>query len=146
MARIKTKTTFKAKMRHVGNSLGILIPKEEADKLYLRNGEEIQVTIKSLDGKRPLYYDGEAAELTGRLREHGFTQEEIDDFLNYTIVKSYCQNLAPNKTIDQTIREHQTPERTKDIIDNGEKVSKVAFQILREIDKENIDNKPEDKK
>jgi antitoxin component of MazEF toxin-antitoxin module len=36
---------FKAKVRMVGSSLGVLIPKEAADKENIKNGEEIEVSV-----------------------------------------------------------------------------------------------------
>jgi antitoxin component of MazEF toxin-antitoxin module len=36
---------FKAKVRRVGSSLGILIPKETADKENIKEGEEIEVSL-----------------------------------------------------------------------------------------------------
>jgi|WetSurMetagenome_2_1015567.scaffolds.fasta_scaffold2130057_1 antitoxin component of MazEF toxin-antitoxin module len=36
---------FKAKVRRVGSSLGILIPKETADKENIKEGDEIEVSL-----------------------------------------------------------------------------------------------------
>jgi len=37
--------TFKVKVRNVGTSLGVLIPKEIVEKERVKNGEEIEVSI-----------------------------------------------------------------------------------------------------
>ena len=37
--------TFKAKVRNVGTSLGVLIPKEIVERERVKNGEEIEVSI-----------------------------------------------------------------------------------------------------
>lgn len=37
--------TFKAKVRNVGTSLGILIPKDVAEEERVKKGEEIEVSI-----------------------------------------------------------------------------------------------------
>jgi antitoxin component of MazEF toxin-antitoxin module len=36
---------FKAKVRKVGTSLGVLIPKETADRENIKEGEEIEVSL-----------------------------------------------------------------------------------------------------
>jgi antitoxin component of MazEF toxin-antitoxin module len=36
---------FKAKVRRVGSSLGILIPKETADRENIKEGEQIEVSL-----------------------------------------------------------------------------------------------------
>jgi antitoxin component of MazEF toxin-antitoxin module len=43
--------TFKAKVRNVGTSLGILIPKEVVVKEKIKTGEEIKVTMLKTNAK-----------------------------------------------------------------------------------------------
>lgn len=43
--------TFKAKVRNVGTSLGVLIPKEVVAKEKIKTGEEIEVTMLKTNAK-----------------------------------------------------------------------------------------------
>ena len=49
---------FKAKVREVGTSLGILIPKEVANEMKIKKGEEIRVGILKPDTKLVEKYFG----------------------------------------------------------------------------------------
>jgi antitoxin component of MazEF toxin-antitoxin module len=42
---------FKAKVRNVGTSLGILIPKSVIDKEKIRSGEKVEITLLKSNGK-----------------------------------------------------------------------------------------------
>jgi antitoxin component of MazEF toxin-antitoxin module len=62
--------TFRAKVRNVGTSLGVLIPKEIAEEEKVRKGEEIEVSImrRNVSGVMRLF--GTAKTATGFERDH----------------------------------------------------------------------------
>ncbi len=69
---------FKAKVRRVGSSLGVLIPKETADKENIREGEEIEVSVlkkRKLDKLMKLFGSVKGAEPFERDREDRLDRE-----------------------------------------------------------------------
>ncbi|MEM5773241.1 MAG: hypothetical protein QXL86_03415 [Candidatus Aenigmatarchaeota archaeon] len=62
--------TFKAKVRSVGTSLGILIPKEIAEKEKVKEGEIIQVSILKPNLKEVMKLFGTAKGASKFERDH----------------------------------------------------------------------------
>jgi len=62
--------TFRAKVRNVGTSLGVLIPKEVAEEEKVRKGEEIEVSILRRNVKDVMRLFGTAKTATGFERDH----------------------------------------------------------------------------
>ncbi|MEM5836399.1 MAG: hypothetical protein QW058_01400 [Candidatus Aenigmatarchaeota archaeon] len=62
--------TFKAKVRSVGTSLGILIPKEIAEREKVREGEIIQVSIVKPNLKEVMKLFGTAKSSSKFERDH----------------------------------------------------------------------------
>ncbi|MEM5879000.1 MAG: hypothetical protein QXU74_00715 [Candidatus Aenigmatarchaeota archaeon] len=62
--------TFKAKVRSVGTSLGILIPKEIAEKEKVKEGEIIQVSIVKPNLKEVMKLFGTAKDASKFERDH----------------------------------------------------------------------------
>jgi len=62
--------TFKAKVRNVGTSLGILIPKEIAKKENVKNGEEIEVSLLRRNVKDVMKLFGTAKGASRFERDH----------------------------------------------------------------------------
>jgi antitoxin component of MazEF toxin-antitoxin module len=42
---METETTFKVKVRRIGSSLGVLIPKQMIGKKRIKEGEEIEISL-----------------------------------------------------------------------------------------------------
>jgi len=61
--------TFRAKVRNVGTSLGVLIPKEIAEEEKVRKGEEIEVSIMRRNVSDVMRLFGTAKTATGFERE-----------------------------------------------------------------------------
>ena len=52
--------TFKAKVRSVGTSLGVLIPKEIAEEERVKKGDEVEVIVARRDLRRVMKFFGTA--------------------------------------------------------------------------------------
>ena len=63
--------TFETKVRNVGTSLGVLIPKEIADEMKLKKGQTIRVGILKEDPKTISKYFGIAKGAKPFERSHG---------------------------------------------------------------------------
>jgi antitoxin component of MazEF toxin-antitoxin module len=57
--------SFRVKVRNVGTSLGVLIPKEIAEEEKVRRGEEIEVSILRRDVKNLMKLFGTAKDTRG---------------------------------------------------------------------------------
>ena len=57
--------SFRAKVRNVGTSLGVLIPKKIAEEEKVRRGEEIEVSILRRDVKNLMKLFGTAKDTRG---------------------------------------------------------------------------------
>jgi antitoxin component of MazEF toxin-antitoxin module len=61
---------FKAKVRNVGTSLGVLIPKEVAEEEKVKTGEEIEVTIMRRNVRNVMKLFGTAKTANEFERDH----------------------------------------------------------------------------
>lgn len=66
--------SFRAKVRNVGTSLGVLIPKKIAEEEKVRRGEEIEVSILRRDAKDLMKLFGTAKD-TGRFERNHAERE-----------------------------------------------------------------------
>lgn len=62
--------TFRAKVRNVGTSLGVLIPKEIAEEEKVKKGEEIEVSILRRDMRNVMRLFGTAKGAAEFKRDH----------------------------------------------------------------------------